>query len=73
MREQMPQCSAWIDNLREAFGAELIDGQIKAGMKGEAVFFASENGIELGTRDDRPAAAVSFDARGVATVRRSVR
>jgi hypothetical protein len=49
MREQMPVVTAWIDQMREAFGAEHIDGVIKSGMRGEPVFFASENGHTVGT------------------------
>lgn len=49
MREQMPVCAAWIDDLRFVFGAEYIDRIIRAGMRGEPVFFASENGHTVGT------------------------
>ena len=50
LREQMPLVTAFIDDLREAFGAEMINGQIRKGMKGEPTFWASENGHEIGTR-----------------------
>lgn len=49
MREQMPLTAAFIDDLRDAFGREHIDAQIKAGMRGEPTFFAQENGHTLGT------------------------
>lgn len=49
MREQMPECSAFIDQLRDAFCREHIDAQIRAGMRGEPTFFAQENGHTLGT------------------------
>ena len=49
MRDKMPVVTAWIDGLREAFGAEYIDGIIRAGMKGRPVFYASENGHVVGT------------------------
>ena len=49
MRDQMPECAAFVDSLREAFGKEHIDAQIRAGMRGEPTFFASENGHTLGT------------------------
>jgi hypothetical protein len=39
---------AWLDELRAVFGQEHIDGQIRRGLKGECVFYANENGIELG-------------------------
>ena len=49
MREQMPVVAAWIDEMRNAFGAAHIDEVIKAGMRGQAVFYASENGHAVGT------------------------
>jgi len=51
MREVMPVTAAWIDRMRLAFGADHIDGQIRKGMKGESVFWASENGHTVGTMD----------------------
>ena len=53
MREQMPQCAAFIDSLRDAFGKDHIDGQIRAGMRGEPVFYASENGHTIGTKPEQ--------------------
>lgn len=50
LREQMPVISAWVDSLRDVFGKESIEGQIRKGMKGEPTFWASENGNEVGTR-----------------------
>lgn len=49
MREQMPVVTAFIDQLREAFGREYIDDIIRAGMRGKPVFHATENGHEVGT------------------------
>lgn len=49
MREQMPVITDWIDRLREAFGKDSIDSVIRAGMRGEPVFYASENGHMVGT------------------------
>lgn len=50
MAADMPVCMAFIRQLREAFGREVIDQQIKAGMAGDAfAFHASENGHEVGT------------------------
>lgn len=48
MREQMPQTARFIDGLREAFGADQVDPSIRAGMRGEPRFYATENGHELG-------------------------
>lgn len=45
----MPTVRAWIDDLRAAFGSDLIDGQIRAGMRGEPVFCAQEAGRTVGT------------------------
>ena len=53
LRDQMPVVTAWIDKMRETFGKEHIDAQIRAGMRGAPVFFASENGHEIGTRPER--------------------
>lgn len=50
MRQAMPTVAAWIDELRDAFGAETINSAIKAGMEGQPTFYASENGHEIGTR-----------------------
>ena len=49
MREAMPSVAQFIDAMREAFGAEEIDGQIRRGMKGEPVFHAEEGGRSVGT------------------------
>lgn len=42
----------WIDTLREVFGKEEIDRQIRRGMAGQPTFWAEENGIEVGTKPD---------------------
>lgn len=49
MREQMPEVAAWVDDLRSAFGEEYVNKIIAAGMRGEPVFSASENGHVIGT------------------------
>lgn len=73
MREEMPITAAWIDRMRKAFGAEHIDGQIRKGMKGEATFWASENGHTVGTegrqgwrviKDEMGNRAVAVDGNG---------
>lgn len=48
MREAMPTVAAWIDELREVFGADGINTSIKNGMAGGADFYAEENGHTLG-------------------------
>jgi hypothetical protein len=45
----MPTVAAWIDQLRDAFGSDVIHNAIRAGQAGEPTFYASENGHELGT------------------------
>lgn len=50
LREEMPQVAAWIDELREAFGRELVDAQIKAGLQGKGTFYATETGPDGQTR-----------------------
>lgn len=53
----MPCVTAFVDDLRAAFGAPMINGAIRSGMNGRPHFWASENGHELGTRWDRCGAA----------------
>lgn len=54
MRQRMPQVTAWIDDLRDAFGTEAIEHAIKRGMAGEPnQFFAKEGGEQLGTAFDQ--------------------
>jgi len=50
LRETMPVVSAFVDELREAFGAVEINTQIRAGMAGEGTFWASESGVEVGSK-----------------------
>lgn len=53
MRDKMPQTAAFIDTMRATFGVDGINDSIRRGMKGEATFWARENGHEVGTRDQR--------------------
>jgi len=48
LREAMPTVAAWIDELREAFGADSINAAIRNGLAGGDHFHASENGHEIG-------------------------
>lgn len=50
LRAEMPTTAAWIDSLREAFGADQIEPAIRRGMKGGSDFYASENGHVLGAQ-----------------------
>lgn len=48
-RSAMPLVTAWIDDLRAAFGADIIDGQIeKATTEGLPTFYATEGGYRVG-------------------------
>lgn len=49
LRQAMPTVAGWIDALRAAFGAEMIDAAIRAGIAGQKTFHAIENGHEVGT------------------------
>ncbi len=60
-RQSMPKTTAFIDACRAAFGRESIDASIKMGMRGMGMFYASENGIAVGTRLPRFAYSVSGD------------
>ena len=53
LREQMPVVTEWVDRMRQAFGKEHIDAQIRAGINGQPVFYASENGHTVGTKPKR--------------------
>lgn len=49
-RAAMPTVSAWIDDLREAFGADVINESLVRGTRGEPDrFHAAEGGQEIGT------------------------
>lgn len=61
LREEMPETYAFIEACREAFGKESVNPQIKFGMQGAETFYASENGIEIGTRAREPKKFVSGD------------
>lgn len=49
-RDRMPIVTAFVDDLREAFGAAYVNAIIRAGMRGEPEsFHATECGEEIGT------------------------
>ncbi len=54
LRTEMPVVAAFIDEMRKAFGVDVVNQQIKRGMKGEQTFFATENGHTVGTSMDVP-------------------
>lgn len=59
MRQAMPGVAAWIDELRAEFGEEGINAQMRRGVAGEPVFWASEAGHVVGT--PVPKGAVEFE------------
>lgn len=61
LREAMPLTAAFIDECREAFGADHVNAQIRLGMQGAQTFYACENGHEVGTRCSDPVRFVSGD------------
>lgn len=61
LRESMPETAAFIDALREAFGKEHIDAQIRLGMQGAQTFHAVEGGQEVGTRFTQPVKFINVD------------
>lgn len=48
LREAMPTVATWIDELREAFGADTINSAIRNGMAGGTHFYAEECGQQIG-------------------------
>lgn len=68
MRELMPSVAAFIDEMREAFGKEHIDGQIRKGMNGaKNTFYATENGHEIGTKFTDPKSFITLDRMVIRT------
>lgn len=51
LRDAMPQCATWIDDLRAAFGRESIDKAIRDGLR-RGGFCCQENGETYGTPTD---------------------
>lgn len=46
----MPVTAAFVDAMRESFGAEAINAAIRRGLCGSGEFYAAENGLEIGSR-----------------------
>lgn len=51
MRDRMPECAAFLDELRRVFGKDEVDGWIRVGLK-RGTFYASENGHTVGVEQD---------------------
>lgn len=52
LRAEMPLVSAFIDDMRAAFGAETVNAAIRAGLDGQPTFWASENGRTVGRKSE---------------------
>jgi hypothetical protein len=52
LRQTMPTVAAWVDELREAFGADAINDAIRNGVAGGSAFHAMEGGHSIGTSVD---------------------
>ena len=50
LRDDMPLTAGFIDQMRDAFGVDMINSAIKGGLAGDGSFYAKENGIEIGSR-----------------------
>lgn len=61
LREAMPLTAAFIDEMREAFGADMIDAQIRQGIAGEPGFWASENGQAIGCKSPSEGCVITAD------------
>jgi hypothetical protein len=48
-KAHIPEITAWVESLREAFGTEEINSLIRRGRDGQPVFFAQERGATYGT------------------------
>jgi hypothetical protein len=53
LKEKMPGVAAFLDWACDAFGKESVHGQVREALAGEPVFYASENGYEIGKRPPR--------------------
>lgn len=69
MRDQMPATAAFVDAMREAFGKEMVECQIRRGIKGEPTFFAQENGHQVGTCNTESTSVVYWDEQGISRSR----
>ena len=51
LRQTMHTVSAWVDELREAFGADSINAAIRNGAAGGSHFYAEESGQTIGSQE----------------------
>jgi hypothetical protein len=57
LRLAMPKTAAFVDAIRSAFGAEVVDRALRNALAGGTDFFASENGQTIGNRLPPPGAS----------------
>lgn len=66
LRSEMPQTAALVDQLRLQQGGEVVNTLLRRAINGEAgLFWANENGHEVGTRDTRATSAYFLNERGI--------
>lgn len=65
LRDEMPTVAAFLDDLRSVFGKEMIDKQIRSGIKGAPTFWACEGGHKLGTRNTEHSCSIEWDEAGI--------
>ena len=58
MRDRMPECAAFLDELRRVFGKDEVDGWIRVGLK-RGTFYAQENGHVVGVEQDHSGCRVA--------------
>ncbi|MET3431449.1 hypothetical protein ABIC71_000927 [Herbaspirillum seropedicae] len=69
LRQEMPRIAAMIDDLRRELGLLPVDRQIRRALRGESVFYARENGREIGTPMRRGTVEIYWDERGISQER----
>lgn len=61
LRDEMPDTATAVDELREVFGADLVNAAIRRGMNGlPHGFYAEENGMTFGPKTEPRGAWVSL-------------
>lgn len=61
-KHPMPEVAAFVAELRRAFGDAAIDEAVARGKAGEPTFFASENGLAVGTKSEAPVSSWIVDS-----------
>jgi hypothetical protein len=66
LRLEMPQTAKLVDGMRAILGAEVFNDRLRRAIKGEpGLFYAKENGFEVGTPDTRVVSIMKWDDRGI--------